>query len=121
MSNAQAAGENFEPTGHSKSSKPRCYDWLMSSKPRCYDWLMSSTSPTHVCRDRESFTEYIPFESHLQSQMGGRGNPVAGIGSVTLTLLRSANSTETNTVTLEHVLHIPDVITNVFAVNIEGF
>ena len=82
---------------------------------RCWDWMIVSGS-CHYAKNRSSFTEYRRISGTAQ------GATVLGIGTVKLQVRRSPTNSDTHTLTLENVLHIPSAICNGFSsgLNIVG-
>ncbi|RAH48850.1 uncharacterized protein BO95DRAFT_439962 [Aspergillus brunneoviolaceus CBS 621.78] len=97
----------------------------------CYDWMIVQGN-CHYARDRAAFTSYRPVTTvRLQTNIF---NPmeeleVAGVGTVEIPVMRSLtdptnpnhnpfdntqSNTNTHTLVLENVLHIPEAVCNGF-------
>lgn len=87
---------------------------LLAAVP-CHDWILSSASNAHIAIDRSAFKRYTPFKSYVLRVADQSPVKVRGIGTVDLKIRRQAGSKETNTITLENVLHVPKWICNVFS------
>ncbi|KAK2760926.1 hypothetical protein FQN54_002168 [Arachnomyces sp. PD_36] len=88
------------------------------SSARCPDWVWSNGSNVHVTKDREWFTEYIPFKTHLSDIYGMLKDPiqVLGIGTVEIPTKRSSGrggKGNQGTLRLTNVLYAPDSICNI--------
>lgn len=74
---------------------------------RCRDWIIL-TCGAQYAKNRSSFKTYQRIDKvKLKS-----GTEVVGRGSVELEVLRSPDSSESHTLVLENVLHIPDALCN---------
>ena len=110
---------------HDRESQPRGSTLCIpknpgSTKPRsnphlCHDWIFSSASNVHVAIDHSIFKTYTPFKSYVLAVADHRRIPVEGIGSVDLELRRKKGARSCHAITLDHVLHVPDWICNVFS------
>ncbi|KAL9623231.1 MAG: hypothetical protein Q9160_002546 [Pyrenula sp. 1 TL-2023] len=84
-------------------------------EPLCSDWIFTSASNAHIAIDKGSFKKYTPFESYVLTVADKRHLSVRGIGCVELKVKRSAKSSESHTVLLENVLHVPEWVCNIFS------
>lgn len=81
------------------------------AKQRCYDWMI--TSGVNYARDRSAFTEHIPIKpTTITTAIYSTSFEVVGVGIVKLDVLCSPGSSETKTITLNPVLHIPAAVCN---------
>src|SRR5947199_6829766 len=67
---------------------------------RCWDWIIVG-GHCHYAKNRSSFTTYRRISGTAQ------GARVIGIGTVKLQVRRSPTESDTHTLVLEDVLHIP--------------
>lgn len=95
--------------------KPDSSKVLLHNSNPCYDWIFSSASNVHIAIDRSVFKTYTPFMTYVLAVSDHRQIPVKGIGSVDLDLRRKKGSRKCHTITLEHVLHAPSWMCNVFS------
>ncbi|KAL9109157.1 MAG: hypothetical protein Q9227_006082 [Pyrenula ochraceoflavens] len=82
----------------------------------CPDWVFSNSSNVHLAKDRGWFTEYVPFESTVNSIIGSRGANVEGIGIVELPVKRKPRGSGPDAhavLRLVDVLHVPSALCNV--------
>jgi len=79
-------------------------------KRRCWDWMVVS-GDTHYARNRSSFNTYRKINPGTYGSPGVR---VIGVGTVELQVRRAPDQSDTRTLVLENVLHVPDAMCNGF-------
>ena len=80
----------------------------------CPDWILSNNSNVHVAVNREWFTTYTPYKTHLTNNIfDAPPMQVAGIGTVTIQTIKhkvNKGKRSRRTITLQNVLHAPTSI-----------
>ena len=83
-------------------------------RPLCPDWVVSINSNVHVAKDREWFTEYTPFRSHVKGHVVFTDSPplpVIGVGTVEIpTRIKPKVHRK---IRLRNVVHCPGGICNI--------
>lgn len=81
----------------------------------CYDWILHSGN-VHYARDRSIFSTYVSISAEAQTSVGSRFT-IAGMGTISIEVLREPDSTETMTLNLRNVLHLPNSKCNGFSLS----
>ena len=78
-------------------------------------WCGDSAATKHMCKDRELFTEYHPFNPPVLVTGAAQGMQARVYGQGTVTLPYQTPTGEINTLTLSNVLHIPQLHDNLMS------
>jgi len=69
-----------------------------------YDWILDSGATSHICTQKDAFTDYMPLENANVHGIGSQ--PVVALGKGTVTLVFTVNGQKIKH-QLQDVLHLP--------------